>query len=119
MFRRDPIFFHRASILNATDLNSILTSAAVLASDFQFPSDYAEFDIFLSYRNADIELALGVHTDLIRRAFGLGFAIVLVVAAPPDAGLVASFGRAIEPLVHAPEAVQSARGSDDLPGQFV
>src|SRR4051812_21308517 len=29
--------------------------------------------------------------------------------APPDAGLVASLGRAVEPLVHAPEAVQSAR----------
>jgi hypothetical protein len=31
------------------------------------------------------------------------------VAAPPDARLVASLGGAIEPLVHAPEAVQSAR----------
>src|SRR5438132_8463489 len=36
-------------------------------------------------------------------------ALVLVVAAPPDAGLVASLGGAIEPLVHAPEAIQSAR----------
>src|SRR5438105_7028178 len=34
--------------------------------------------------------------------------VVLVVAAPPDARLVASFGGAVEPLVHAPEAVQSA-----------
>src|SRR5213075_646405 len=35
--------------------------------------------------------------------------VVLVVAAPPDTGLVAPFGGAVEPLVHAPEAVQSAR----------
>ena len=35
--------------------------------------------------------------------------VVLVVAAPPDARLVAPLGRAVEPLVHAPEAVQSAR----------
>jgi TIR domain len=35
----------------------------------RFPSDYAEFDIFLSYRNADIEIALGVHTDLVRRGY--------------------------------------------------
>src|SRR6266516_880932 len=35
--------------------------------------------------------------------------VVLVVAAPPDAGLVAPLGGAVEPLVHAPEAVQSAR----------
>src|SRR5437016_3677199 len=34
---------------------------------------------------------------------------VLVVAAPPDACLVAPLGCAVEPLVHAPEAVQSAR----------
>src|ERR1700693_5920622 len=34
---------------------------------------------------------------------------VLVVAAPPEARLVASLGCAVEPLVHAPEAVQSAR----------
>src|SRR5438093_5621144 len=36
-------------------------------------------------------------------------ALVLVVAAPPDARLVASLRCAVEPLVHAPEAVQSAR----------
>src|SRR5215207_9183805 len=34
---------------------------------------------------------------------------VLVVAAEPETGLVASLGGAVEPLVHAPEAVQSAR----------
>src|SRR5882672_3726514 len=34
---------------------------------------------------------------------------VLVVAAPPDARLVAPLGAAVEPLVHAPEAVQPAR----------
>src|SRR6267378_6660351 len=34
---------------------------------------------------------------------------VLVVAAPPDARLVAPLGCAVEPLVHAPEAVESAR----------
>src|SRR5262245_19252128 len=34
---------------------------------------------------------------------------VLVVAAPPEARLVASPGGAVEPLVHAPEAVDSAR----------
>src|SRR6266581_321198 len=36
-------------------------------------------------------------------------AVVLVVAAPPEAGLVAAEWRAVEPLVHAPEAVQPAR----------
>src|SRR5215475_14396129 len=35
--------------------------------------------------------------------------VVLVVAAPPEARLVASPGGAVEPLVHTPEAVQSAR----------
>src|SRR5437763_9152607 len=35
-------------------------------------------------------------------------ALVLVVAAPPDAILVAPLGRAVEPLIHAPESVQSA-----------
>src|SRR6202049_4552386 len=35
--------------------------------------------------------------------------VVVVVAAPPDARLVAPLGGAVEPLVHAPEAVQSAR----------
>src|SRR5258707_2200402 len=35
--------------------------------------------------------------------------IILVMAAPPDALLVATFGGAIDPLVHAPEAVQSPR----------
>src|SRR5437870_12376868 len=35
--------------------------------------------------------------------------VVLVVAAHPDARLVAPPGCAVEPLVHAPEAVQSAR----------
>src|SRR5436305_10543124 len=34
---------------------------------------------------------------------------VLVVAAPPDTCLVAPLGCALEPLVHAPEAVQAAR----------
>src|SRR5207249_7304073 len=29
--------------------------------------------------------------------------------APPDAGLVAPLGRSIEPLVHSPQTVQSAR----------
>src|SRR6266446_1459032 len=35
--------------------------------------------------------------------------VVVVAAAPPDAHLVASLWGAVEPLVHAPEAVQSAR----------
>src|SRR6516165_8493439 len=35
--------------------------------------------------------------------------VVLVVVAPPDASLVTPFGCAVEPLVHPPEAVQSAR----------
>src|SRR5918996_2539306 len=35
--------------------------------------------------------------------------VVLVMAAPPDARLVAPLGGAVEPLVYAPEAVQSAR----------
>jgi hypothetical protein len=43
------------------------------------------------------------------RAGVLSKRLVLVVAAPPDARLVAPLGGAVEPLVHAPEAVQSAR----------
>src|SRR4029077_20268993 len=35
--------------------------------------------------------------------------IVLVVAEPPDSGLVASLRSAVEPLVHTPETVQSPR----------
>src|ERR1700736_4658647 len=35
--------------------------------------------------------------------------VVFVVAAPPDARLVAPLGGTIDPLVHTPEAVQSAR----------
>src|SRR2546430_3513222 len=35
-------------------------------------------------------------------------ALVFVVAAPPDAALVAPLGGAVEPLVHAPEAIESA-----------
>src|SRR6266571_5205061 len=35
--------------------------------------------------------------------------VVLVVVAPPEARLVTPLGGAVEPLVHAPEAVQSAR----------
>src|SRR5262249_51516818 len=35
--------------------------------------------------------------------------VVLIVAAPPDALLVAALGGAVEPLVHAPQAVQSTR----------
>src|SRR5437667_4622781 len=46
---------------------------------------------------------------LTRLCFVLGLAVVLVVAAPPDAGLVASPRGAVEPLVHAPETVHSAR----------
>src|ERR1051326_2819966 len=34
---------------------------------------------------------------------------VLVVAAPPGGFFVTPFGSAVEPLVHAPESVQSAR----------
>src|SRR5438309_9948467 len=35
--------------------------------------------------------------------------LVFIVAAPPDARLVAALGGAVEPLVHAPEGVQAAR----------
>src|SRR5229473_358902 len=38
----------------------------------------------------------------------VSLAVVLVVAAPPEAGLVATEWRAVEPLVHAPEAVHPA-----------
>src|SRR5262245_51484121 len=48
--------------------------------------------------------------SLRRRRLRLGSALaVLVVAAPPDAGLVAPLGGTVEPLVHAPEAVHSTR----------
>src|ERR1017187_10230920 len=39
----------------------------------------------------------------------VSLAVVLVVAAPPEAVLVATEWRAVEPLVHAPEAVQATR----------
>src|SRR5258708_9648221 len=35
--------------------------------------------------------------------------VILVVATPPDARFVAPFGGTVEPRVHAPERVQSAR----------
>src|SRR5450755_1442731 len=35
-------------------------------------------------------------------------AVVLVVAAPPEGGLVATEGRAVQPVVHAPHAVHPA-----------
>src|SRR5439155_11965508 len=35
--------------------------------------------------------------------------VVLVVAAPPDARLVATLGGAVEPFVHAPDSVHPAR----------
>src|SRR5436309_1523766 len=35
-------------------------------------------------------------------------AVVLVMAAPPEPRLIAPLGRAVEPLVHAPEAVHPA-----------
>jgi hypothetical protein len=34
-----------------------------------FPSDFEVFDIFLSYRNTDVDLAVGIHTDLVRRGY--------------------------------------------------
>src|SRR5262249_50786934 len=50
-----------------------------------------------------------MHT-LRRRHPRLGSALVVrVVMAPPGPSLVAAFGGAVEPLVHAPETVQSAR----------
>ncbi len=43
-------------------------------------------------------------------SFASSALVVLVVAAPPDARIfVAPLGGAVEPLVHTPEAVQSAR----------
>src|SRR5262245_29455888 len=41
--------------------------------------------------------------------FSSRLALVLVVTAPPDARLVTPLGGAVEPLVHAPEAIHSAR----------
>src|SRR5713226_2944916 len=55
-------------------------------------------------RNARREARSEAMTSRLRSAL-----VVLVVAAPPDAFLVAPLGCAVEPLVHAPEAVQSAR----------
>src|SRR5690349_8875059 len=43
-----------------------------------------------------------------RRGAGARGFTVLVVTAPPDAGLVASERRAVEPLVRAPEGVEPA-----------
>src|SRR6267143_5402571 len=44
-----------------------------------------------------------------RRVSHVSLAVVLVMAAEPGAGLVATEWRAVEPLVHAPEAVDPAR----------
>src|SRR5262249_39053786 len=49
------------------------------------------------------------HADHRQGSLRLLALVVLVVAAPPDARLVAPPGCAVEPLVHAPEAVHSAR----------
>src|ERR1043165_5739517 len=47
---------------------------------------------------------------LFSRAFVLSRAIVLVTASPPDTlTLVAPLGSAVEPLIHAPHRIQSAR----------
>jgi hypothetical protein len=42
------------------------------------------------------------------RRLRVGRAVVLVIAAPPEAGLVATEWRVVESLVHVPEAVQLA-----------
>src|SRR5258706_5189028 len=52
------------------------------------------------------DLTLGLKSSPGYRSSAL---VVLVVAAPPDACLIAPFGGAVEPLVHAPETIQSAR----------
>src|SRR5262245_38392050 len=51
----------------------------------------------------------GPHSAVALQPPWLRSALVLVVAAPPDVLLVAAPGCAVEPLVHAPEAVQAAR----------
>src|SRR6516225_8186582 len=53
--------------------------------------------------SSDLQSAGAPRQPRLRSAF------VFVVAAPPDARLVAPLGRPVEPLVHAPEAIQSAR----------
>src|SRR5882724_3023671 len=55
------------------------------------------------HRDISISRLLQRHS---RRSSAL---VVFVVAAPPEAGVVAALGRAVEPLIHAPEAVQAAR----------
>src|SRR5580704_12064629 len=56
---------------------------------------------------AVITFVPGVDPDI--GLLGFGSARVLVVATPPGACRVAPLGGAVEPLEHAPEAVQSAR----------
>src|SRR5437870_12095723 len=52
---------------------------------------------------------VGMSWDRHRGDLPRSFAVVLVMTAPPEPRLVAPLRRAVEPLVHAPEAVQSAR----------
>src|SRR5438093_966323 len=51
---------------------------------------------------------VGMSWDRYRGDLPRSFAVVLVVTAPPEPRLVAPLGRAVEPLVHAPEAVHPA-----------
>src|ERR1022692_3825061 len=51
----------------------------------------------------------GLAPVLVTWAGFLSLAVVLVVTAPPVAGFVAAERRPVEPLVHAPEAVEPAR----------
>ena len=57
------------------------------------------------------------HRETVNQAAGIGWAIllapirlgvVLVVAAPPQTGLVATEWRAVEPRVHAPDGIHPA-----------
>src|SRR5438067_2065265 len=53
-------------------------------------------------------LAMNSRAEAAQKA-GRSALVVFVMTAPPESRLVASLGRAIEPLVHAPEAIKPAR----------
>src|SRR6266536_6483574 len=83
---------------------TIVTAALAAKSSAETPRNACWEDRSEAMRRESSSLAVAPRPPRLRSAL-----VVLVVAAPPDARFVAPLGGAVEPLVHAPEAVQSAR----------
>src|SRR6266536_4686775 len=83
---------------------TIVTAALAAKSSAETPRNACWEDRSEAMRRESSSPAVAPRQPRLRSAL-----VVLVVAAPPDARFVAPLGGAVEPLVHAPEAVQSAR----------